>query len=280
MVNGSLVGRVGAEGGPLDLINGIPVHPLVVHVAVVFVPLAALGVIVMAFAPKFSRRFGWLVSLAALVAAGSSFLAKEAGEQLAARIGEPGFNHAELGDVVPVLATLLLIVTAGLWLMDRRADRDGATARRGLRIAVAVAAVLVALVNLVWIYRVGDSGAKSVWSGEVPTAAAGETGTDGGASATPSATPSPTGASASPSTSTAGVYTMAQVATHNTAADCWAAIGGNVYDLTSWIDQHPGGPQRIINLCGTDGTAAFDGQHGGQADPAAELATLQVGTLG
>ena len=47
------------SGGPFDLVNGIPVHPLVVHAAVVLVPLAALGLVVMAVWPRFSRSLGW-----------------------------------------------------------------------------------------------------------------------------------------------------------------------------------------------------------------------------
>jgi cytochrome b involved in lipid metabolism len=77
----------------------------------------------------------------------------------------------------------------------------------------------------------------------------------------------------------AKTYTMAKVAQHNSAVSCWAAINGNVYDLTNWINQHPGGPQRILNLCGTDATAAFNAQHGGQARPAQELAQFFLAPL-
>lgn len=74
-------------------------------------------------------------------------------------------------------------------------------------------------------------------------------------------------------------YTMAQVAAHNTASSCWTAINGSVYNVTSWISQHPGGQQAIISLCGTDGSAAFNGQHGGQRRPASELASFKIGAL-
>ena len=67
------------------------------------------------------------------------------------------------------------------------------------------------------------------------------------------------------------------IATH--LSDLWAAIDGNVYDLTEWIGQHPGGSQRILPLCGTDATAAFSAQHGGQARPASELASFLLGPL-
>ena len=154
------------SGGPFDLINGIPVHPLVVHLAVVAVPLAALGLLVMVFRPTFSQRYGGWVVAVATVGLGASFLAKESGEVLEERVGEPGFDHAELGDVMPIVAALLLLAVVVLYAVDRYLS-DDASYRRILRIAAAVAAVVIALGNMVWIYRVGDSGAKSVWSGEV-----------------------------------------------------------------------------------------------------------------
>lgn len=72
---------------------------------------------------------------------------------------------------------------------------------------------------------------------------------------------------------------MADVKTHNSALSCFTTISGSVYDVTSWIKQHPGGSQAILSLCGTDGTAAFTDQHGGQARPAEELAGFKIGTL-
>jgi uncharacterized membrane protein len=158
---------VEGSGGPFDLVNGIPVHPLVVHAAVVLIPLTALGLIVMAIWPRFSARYGWLVVGSGVVAFVSSVAAKESGEVLEGRVGEPGYDHAELGDVMPIFAAVLLVVVVVLWLIDRRTPVDGPAGRRGLRIAVAVLGVVVALANLFWVYRVGDSGAKSVWSGKV-----------------------------------------------------------------------------------------------------------------
>ncbi|WP_368859721.1 cytochrome b5 domain-containing protein [Enterococcus faecalis] len=49
--------------------------------------------------------------------------------------------------------------------------------------------------------------------------------------------------------------------------------------MTNWIYKHPGGPGKILGLCGKDGTSAFEGQHGGQARPEAELASFKIGTL-
>jgi cytochrome b involved in lipid metabolism len=108
-------------------------------------------------------------------------------------------------------------------------------------------------------------------------------------STTPTDTnPTDTSANTSPADTSTGItststkvssYTLADVAKHKDASSCWAAINGGVYDLTAWIDQHPGGPDRILSICGTDGSAAFDAQHGGQGRPAEMLATFKIGVL-
>ncbi len=80
-------------------------------------------------------------------------------------------------------------------------------------------------------------------------------------------------------TTTAGTYTMADIAKHAVASNCWTTVDGSVYDVTAWISRHPGGQQAIIGLCGRDGSEAFDGQHGGERRPTNELASFKIGTL-
>ena len=91
--------------------------------------------------------------------------------------------------------------------------------------------------------------------------------------ATPTPTPTPT------LTATAAGYTMTQVRANNTARSCWSAIDGFVYDLTRWINSHPGGSGAILFLCGTDGTNAFKAQHENQSRPAIRLDSYRIGPL-
>lgn len=74
-------------------------------------------------------------------------------------------------------------------------------------------------------------------------------------------------------------YTLAQVMQHKTPTDCWTTVSGGVYDLTPFVNQHPGGVENIIKICGIDGTTAFSAQHGGQRKPEKELVSLKIGTL-
>lgn len=80
-------------------------------------------------------------------------------------------------------------------------------------------------------------------------------------------------------TTTVTSYTMVQVAVHNTKLSCYTVISGGVYDLTTWIAQHPGGQAAILGLCGIDGTSLFLAQHAGQTNPTNELIHLKIGVL-
>lgn len=110
-----------------------------------------------------------------------------------------------------------------------------------------------------------------------PTQTAAEQTTDTTSTSVSTQTDSTTSTSTSGTTSSG--ITMATVMQHNSASSCYTAINGSVYDVTSWINQHPGGAQAILSLCGTDGSAAFNAQHGGQARPANELASFKIGAL-
>lgn len=52
-------------------------------------------------------------------------------------------------------------------------------------------------------------------------------------------------------------YTMKEVKKHNTRKDAWTIIKGNVYDITEWIDKHPGG-DIIMKGVGKDATQLFE----------------------
>lgn len=73
--------------------------------------------------------------------------------------------------------------------------------------------------------------------------------------------------------------TMAEVAQHASRESCYTVIRGEVYDLTGWIANHPGGQAAILGLCGRDGTDAFMNQHGGSSRQENILAGFRIGTL-
>lgn len=140
-----------------EYVNGLPLHPLVVHAAVVLVPLAGILGLLMVIVPRFSVRFGPLVAVIGLLGLGAAFLAKESGERLQAQIGEASALHVESGDIFPIFAGVQAVLILLLWIADRRGGR-------GLfGLLMAVFTVVAVVLTAYWTYRTGESGAASVW---------------------------------------------------------------------------------------------------------------------
>lgn len=158
-----------------DLVNGLPVHPLVVHAVVVLLPLAVVGTIAIAAVPRWRTTYGPLVVVTALVATVLLPVATSSGEALEHRVGEPG-NHAALGEQLIWFAVPLLLLASLLVWLARRAERaqragEAPAARPWLPTAVAALAVLAGLAAGVQVYRVGDSGARAAWGDQVSSSA-------------------------------------------------------------------------------------------------------------
>ena len=163
-------------------LNGLPLHPLIVHAVVVLGPLAVLGTIVAVVWPAARRRYGSLVLGTALLATVFSVLAEQSGEGLEHVLPRSAAieAHQQLGNTLKLLAGGLLVVFGAYMFLHRRA---AATARRegpgtttapamtgATRIVAGVLAALtivLALVTAVQVYRIGDSGAQAVWGGRV-----------------------------------------------------------------------------------------------------------------
>lgn len=77
-------------------------------------------------------------------------------------------------------------------------------------------------------------------------------------------------------------FTLEEVAAHNTVEDCWMVIGEpgerKVYDVTQFLDDHPGGPEIMVDLAGQDATAEFD-DIGHSNDAREQLKSLLVGKV-
>lgn len=237
---------------PLDTsFFGLPLHPLVVHLVVVALPVGALATAAAVVSPWFRARFGTLSVLTLTVGALASVAAFLTGQRLAEAVPFPE-RHAVLGTWTMSVGLATAAAAWLWWWLERRREQAppgtssfGAIAVGGL---VATAALAVAVLAGL----TGHAGAQATWGSRMAT---------------------PTAPAAS------GTWTMADVEQHASAASCWAAVDGHVYDLTSWVNGHPGGRQRILNLCGTDASQQFRAQHASNPRPNAQLERMRIGTL-
>ncbi|MBW7959892.1 hypothetical protein B6D29_01240 [Microgenomates bacterium UTCPR1] len=77
-------------------------------------------------------------------------------------------------------------------------------------------------------------------------------------------------------------FASGEISKHNSKEDCWLIIDGSVYNVTEFIDIHPGGAEKLIALCGQDASLGFEtkdgiGSHSQRAKQ--ELATMKIGDL-
>ncbi|DBA71154.1 TPA: hypothetical protein ACH3X2_011558 [Trebouxia sp. C0005] len=53
-------------------------------------------------------------------------------------------------------------------------------------------------------------------------------------------------------------HTLEDCKAHNREEDCWLVIGGKVYDVTQFLDEHPGGFDIVLAATGKDATEDFE----------------------
>jgi cytochrome b involved in lipid metabolism len=76
-----------------------------------------------------------------------------------------------------------------------------------------------------------------------------------------------TGGESSPSSAPAAksskdtVYTLEEVAKHNTEKDCWVVVNGQVLNVTKFLPEHPGGAKAILLFAGKDASDEFNMLH-------------------
>ena len=246
-----------------DTIGGLPLHPLTVHAASVLIPLSAIALVLLVFVPKWRKAYFPLTIGALAVSVGLAFAAKQSGEALAARVGNPA-DHQALGDLLFPASIGLFFLGLAFYFFTKTKNPKWTLQLAGGLSTAAVAGVVVLSV------LVGHSGAEATWGNRIAATAADEL------VAPTDPVPGTDGTTGNP---TDGGITVAEVLKHNTVSDCWSVVNGNVYDLTSYVSNHKGGPAVIKAICGKDGTKAFSGQHAGAAKPNADLSSLLVGPL-
>ncbi len=171
----------------LDQIQGLPTHPLVVHLPVVLIPLTLLLAILAVSWPRARRVLSLIVLIGAAASMLGAQIAVMSGGWLEENVRETAVveQHAELGDQTRALAILMFLAAVGFVAREWSDRLPGGerlrrlTAHRGVAVAMSVVLLATAVLTTVWVVRTGHMGAKAAWS-EVPAATAPAAGTVGG----------------------------------------------------------------------------------------------------
>ena len=144
-------------------INGLPLHALVVHAAVVLAPLAGLGGVLYALVPRWRDWLRWQVAVLAVVAAGAVWTAYLSGEQLteANTYGGPLAalveTHESRAEVFRFVVSGFAVLAVAAAFLHRRGD--------ALRAVLAALVAASGVATIVYAVLTGDAGAQIAWYG-------------------------------------------------------------------------------------------------------------------
>ena len=144
-------------------INGLPLHALVIHGAVVFGPLAALTGIAYAVLPGWRERLRWPLVVLVVIAVGAIWVAYLSGEDLVegntygGPLAELVETHQDRAGILRIAASAFgVLALAAAWWQTRTGV---------LRHVLAALAGVGGVVTLVYVVLVGDAGAQIAWYG-------------------------------------------------------------------------------------------------------------------
>jgi len=161
-------------------INGLPVHPLVVHAAVVFLPLAAVLALVYAAVPRWRWATRWpLVGLTA-VALGSIMTAYFSGRNFLSQrpeleqLSAVQLHRERAGVLFWVTIVFAVLVGLAAWGLGGPSGLASGRFARGrhnplVEWSLVALLVIMSIVSLAMVIQTGDAGATAVWGGVTPS---------------------------------------------------------------------------------------------------------------
>lgn len=152
-------------------INGLPLHPLIVHAVVILGPLAGLTGLAYALVPRWRWLLRWPLVVLSLIVAVTAFVAAQAGESLldARPELEPIVeDHEDWGERLRNFSIGFGVVALlAAWALGGRsalASGRGARESKGMLGWIAMLLLVAGSIGLmVLVYLAGESGAKAVW---------------------------------------------------------------------------------------------------------------------
>jgi hypothetical protein len=161
-----------------DKIGNLPLHPLVIHAAVVGIPLAVLLAFLFAF-PRTRAWARWPLAIVVVGATAVTFVARQSGLALETNLGIKAGNpvgtliakHYQLGNqLLYIMIVFSIVALLNVFLVSRSTagTTGGSTQPAIIRVVLPIVLLIVAVVALVWVVRVGDLGATAVWNPTAP----------------------------------------------------------------------------------------------------------------
>lgn len=252
----------------MDLIMQLPVHPLINHAVAVLVPVSALGAILLVVFAKLRSNYSLLLLITVISASISAFIAENSGQALADRVGSPG-EHAIQGERLFKIVLVFTLIYL-LWFAIHKKYIVIKGAQRVINTGLSASLVATAVASAALTFIVGHSGAAATWESRIATSVTQPLAPD---------SPPADGSGKGPGTGKVDLV-ASEISKHSTAKDCWSIVNGNVYNLTTYVQSHPGGAGVIKNICGRDGSGAFKNQHGSSAKPNNVLSRFLLGSVG
>jgi hypothetical protein len=162
-------------------VGGLPLHPLVVHLVVVFVPLAAVSGWALALLPSWRWLLRWVALAAAAGALVAVFVARLSGEDLLearpfltseqSSVRDTLELHQSRADVLTVIVVALAVTVVVAFVLlpaptGLASGRMGHAGRDDRRLVLALIVLLMVLgaLAIVWAVLTGDAGARAVWA--------------------------------------------------------------------------------------------------------------------
>ena len=162
-------------------VNGMPLHPLIIHAPVIGIPLAFLLTLLFAF-PRTRAWARWPLALTVLGSTAAVWASRASGEVLRAEkgivpgnpVGDLIQRHAQLASqLFFIMLGFSVITLLAVFLVGRRQPKaagdtgtasPSGSARRPLNLILLLLLLVVGAAAFVWTARVGDIGARAVWN--------------------------------------------------------------------------------------------------------------------
>ncbi|WP_110208720.1 DUF2231 domain-containing protein [Nocardioides daejeonensis] len=156
-------------------INGLPAHPLIVHVAVVFVPIAALLAVVYALVPRWRWSTRWPMVGASLLATAAVVYAWFSGREFKDDLVDAGAeplrfqDHQEHADVLLWLVLVFLaVVLIAAWALggpSGLASRGGERAKHApvIEWTTVIMLIILAVLTIAMTIATGEAGARLIY---------------------------------------------------------------------------------------------------------------------